>query len=197
MFVARYRMLPFAAAAAAVWLCGCHKIENQFAEDGPSSHVELDSATVRDLRAQGDADHPQRERHWEKSRFALRDGVVWHGPLYFQDPFEDKGAGHEERRMGWEDFVAAPYGFSRFTLNWLGSPVSMIVNPPWQTTESDGELSCQLLGYDHDPAPVDTDHRAANHDAAHQDAPQADAAIQTDPDVTEHSEADSETGDPQ
>lgn len=172
MPVLRSYLLPLSAVSV-VFFCGCHRIENQFVEDGPSSHIELDSATVRDLRARGDASDHQRERNWEKSHFAMYDGAVWHGPLYFQDPFEDKGAGHDERRMGWEDFVAAPYGFARFTLNWLGSPVSMIVNPPWQTTESDGELSRQLLGYDHDPEPVDADQRQTGHDTPHSDAPQA------------------------
>lgn len=169
-------------ATAAGLITGCHRIENQFVQDGPSSDVTLDSATVQDLRNRGTAPEHQRERNWEKNRFALHSGAVHHGPLYFQDPFEDKGTGHQnsagepEYRMGWEDLVAAPYGFSRFTLNWLLSPVSMVVNPPWQTTESDGQLSKQLLGYDHDPEPVASTADANTKEAPHSDVPPDDTS---------------------
>jgi hypothetical protein len=33
-------------------------------------------------------------------------------------------------------------------------PVSLIVTPPWTVMESDGELSEQALGYDHDAQPA-------------------------------------------
>jgi hypothetical protein len=75
-----------------------------------------------------------------------------HGPLYFEDPFEDKGTTYEHR-LGWEDWFAMPYSYARYTLNWLALPVSMIVTPPWTAMESDGRLSKQLLGYDHDAVP--------------------------------------------
>ena len=87
-------------------------------------------------------------------------GAVDHLPLYFEDPFEDKGAGrtdetdpHNVYRGGWEDYVALPYCFARFTGNWLMFPVSAIVTTPWTIMESDGRLSRQLLGYDHDAIP--------------------------------------------
>lgn len=165
-----FRALTVTLAAAGALFVGCHRIENNFVEDGPSSDgASLDSATVADLRTRGDAPEHQRERAWEKNHLAVVDGSVRHGPLYFQDPFEDKGAGHGEHRLGWEDVFAAHYDFARFTGNWLLLPVSMVVNPPWQTQESDGALSKQLLGYDHDPIPVKSDHGAQHDDAPHSD----------------------------
>ncbi|MBL8880756.1 MAG: hypothetical protein JNG88_16705 [Phycisphaerales bacterium] len=161
-----------AVAAAGVSLLGCHKIENNFAEDGPSSSgASLDSATVADLRTRGDAPEHQRERAWKKNCLVVADGSVRHAPLYFQDPFEDKGAGYSEHRMGWEDIFAAHYNFARFTGNWLLLPVSMVINPPWQTQESDGILSTQLLGKDHDPEPVEAHHESEHDDMPHSDDP--------------------------
>jgi hypothetical protein len=84
------------------------------------------------------------------------DGATRHWPTYFEDPFEDKGAGREGRNqhyIGWEDYVALPYCYARFTLNWLGFPVSAIVTPPWTVMVSDGRVSRQALGHDHDAAP--------------------------------------------
>ncbi len=88
-------------------------------------------------------------------------GVVEHGPLYFEDPFVDKGAGRTEQtdpgnvyRLGWEDWVALPYGYARHVLNLVALPVSAVVTPPWTRMESDGHLSRQILGYDHDATPA-------------------------------------------
>jgi hypothetical protein len=140
---------------------GCAHIENQFREDGPSVDAQWDSPTAADVYARFQPAEA-RMRAWDVTATQSEDGTVTHAPLYFEDPYEDKGSAAlrdsrdveldeaPEYRMGWEDVVAAPYGYARHTLNWLALPVSMVVTPPWTEMESDGVLSEQALGYDHD-----------------------------------------------
>jgi hypothetical protein len=128
---------------------GCAQIHNHWAEDGPSTVMSAESASAADILAT-QAPAPQRQREWHGMPLAAADGTVTHGPLYFEDPFEDKGHGRGTFQIGWEDYVAMPYGFARYLLNGIALPVSMAVTWPWTAMESDGVLSRQLLGYDHD-----------------------------------------------
>ena len=151
--------LPISAALVVVLLAGCTYVPNQFREEGPSVTAQWDSPTAADVKARFAA-AAQRQRGWTETTVAPGSGAVDHLPLYFEDPFEDKGAGrtdetdpHNVYRGGWEDYVALPYCFARFTGNWLMFPVSAIVTTPWTIMESDGRLSRQLLGYDHDAIP--------------------------------------------
>jgi len=107
-------------------------------------------------------------------------GAVTHWPLYFEDPFVDKGHGrtdattpHNVYHLGWEDWLAIPYGAARFTGNWLALPISAIVTPPWTPMESDGKLSKQLLGYDHYAFPLGRETAATTETAG--TAPKADS----------------------
>lgn len=141
-----------ALAAAALVLAGCAHVPNQFREDGPATAENSGSPTARDVFARYQPDAAM-IRDWPKIEIAADPGGVTHWPLYFEDPFEDKGAGRRDPNkyyIGWEDYVALPYCFARYTLNWIAVPASMIVQPPWSVMESDGELSKQALGYDHD-----------------------------------------------
>lgn len=139
-----------------VVLAGCAHVPNQFREDGPSVGVNLDSPTVQDVKSRV-SPAEQSCRGWQVQTVSAESGAVTHWPLYFEDPFEDKGHGRTDEthpgdvyRLGWEDYLAMPYGLARFTANWLMLPVSAVVTPPWTLMESDGKLSRQLLGYDHD-----------------------------------------------
>jgi hypothetical protein len=143
------RVALVALAAAGGLAAGCGRLNNVFVADSPSVGQPLESLSAADVRGEYAPAAP-REREWAKSHVRSADGTVLHGPLWFEDPFEDKGTGHDGYYIGWEDYVAVPYGLARFTLNWLLAPASMIVTPPWTTMESDGVLSRQLLGYDHD-----------------------------------------------
>jgi hypothetical protein len=151
-------------------LPGCAQVPNQWVEDGPAATEDWDSPTTRDVRAEY-APSKQRHRDWEVVPLAAESGVVTHWPTYFEDPFVDKGDGREglnKYRLGWEDYIAMPYCYSRFTLNWLMLPVSAVVTPPWTLMESDGRISRQALGYDHDAT------RAGHHE------PEASPATQLD-----------------
>jgi hypothetical protein len=138
--------------AGLLLFAGCAHVENQWVEDGPATTEALESPTSQDFLA-NHSPAPQRQRDWDAATFDGDSGAVTHWPLYFEDPFEDKGHGREgmnKYHIGWEDYVALAYCYPRYTLNWLMLPASAAVTPPWTLMESDGELSKQALGYDHD-----------------------------------------------
>lgn len=145
------RLALFAAALAAC-AAGCSHLENHWVEDGPATRESLETPTTREVAAAAKAP-VIREREWDQAVLAMEDAGVTHFPLYFEDPFVDKGHGREGLNVyyiGWEDYVAMPYSFARHTVNWMFLPVSAIVTPPWRVMESDGEISEQALGPDHD-----------------------------------------------
>jgi len=152
-------LLPICAV---LFLAGCAHVPNQWREDGPATTESWDSPTARDVMANHS---PAAERHraWDAVDTAPADGKITHWPLYIEDPFVDKGAGREgldTYHIGWEDYVALPYCYARYTLNWLAMPVSAVVTPPWTLMESDGVLSKQALGYDHDATRAGTNENA-------------------------------------
>lgn len=139
---------------------GCHYAVNHYRESGPSTEMSWDSPTAQEIRARMEPAQLA-HRDWPQTNVALVSGAVGHYPLYFEDPFVDKGHGrsdasdpHNIYHLGWEDWIAFPYSYARYTANWLLLPVSAIVTPPWMPMESDGELSRQALGYDHDARPM-------------------------------------------
>ncbi len=158
--------LGLCAAMAALALAGCSHTENQWREDGPSRQVDWRTPTEIDIRENHEPGE-QRVREWEAMNVAAVDGTVTHWPLYFEDPFEDKGSGNSpfdpfqsganEYKLGWEDFFAIPYTHARYTLNYLLLPFSAIATPPWTVMASDGFISRQALGYDHDATPRSTE----------------------------------------
>ena len=143
-------------------LTGCGAMHNPFRETGPAAHEDWDSPTGMDIQTRMQPAEI-RSRGWASAEFVGERGATIHGPLYFEDPFVDKGAGrqdkgvgphaHNKYYVGWEDFVALPYSPARWALNTLAFPVSLIVTPPWTPMESDGEISKQILGRDHDAIP--------------------------------------------
>lgn len=135
---------------------GCGQINNNFVETGPFTYADVLTPSAKLVFAQYTA-APVRHRDWQPTATTAASGVVIHGPLYFEDPFEDKGTGHHgvnKYHIGWEDFIAPPYGLARFTLNTMFAWASAIVTPPWTKMESDGVISRQYLGYDHDATPI-------------------------------------------
>lgn len=141
----------FLAALSLLAAAGCAPL-NYWVEDSPAARADWNSPTARDVYARM-TPGTMRSRDWPEMTPVMESGVVTHGPLYFEDPFEDKGDGRDgtnKYHIGWEDYVAMPYGLARHMLNWFGLPISLIVTPPCMRMESDGKLSRQILGYDHD-----------------------------------------------
>jgi len=133
-------------------MLGCTHIPDQWHETGPAASADWNSPTADDVLAHF-ASAEQRHRDWPPAPVVVESGAVTHWPLYFEDPFVAKGDGHTGRNKyheGWEDWFATLYGYSRHTLNWLFFGASVAVTPPWTVMESDGRVSRQILGYDHD-----------------------------------------------
>ncbi len=133
---------------------GCARVPNYWREDGPAVTTALETPSQRDLQ-QRLQPAPQRQRGWAAMQNLPERGAIVHEASYFEDPFVDKGRGdgitpQADYRIDWQDYVALLYGYPRFTLNWLGLPASAAVTPPWVDMESDGDLSRQALGEDHD-----------------------------------------------
>mgnify|MGYP006908268508 FL=1 len=73
---------------------------------------------------------------------------VPHYPLWWEDPFEDKGDQNDTFAWTWQDYVVMPYSVGRFALNGLAWPISAIVTSPGTPLISDG-----VPGRDHDARP--------------------------------------------
>jgi len=138
-------------------LAGCCHIPNQFRETGPAVCANYNTPTAQDVRDNYPPAPLEVRDEWPPLTYGPASGIVTHWPLYFEDPFVDKGAGRTDctnprnvYRLGWEDFVAAPYGLGRHILNWMFLPASAVVTPPWTVMASDGKLSRQCLACDHD-----------------------------------------------
>jgi hypothetical protein len=75
---------------------------------------------------------------------------VPHWPLWFEDPFEDKGDEDGQFAWTWVDYLAMPYSYARSHLNTMGLPASIVVQPPWTPMVSDGQVG---PGPNHDATP--------------------------------------------
>ena len=143
--------LPVLLASAYLTMAGCTEMINPFGDDLPPTEDVTTASVIAAREVQATPTEPVREP--EALLASAQDGTVAHWPLWFEDPFEDKGS--EDGQFAWtyEDYVAFPYGLGRFLLNTMGFPVSVVVTPVWTVMGSDGVLSRQALGYDHDATP--------------------------------------------
>jgi hypothetical protein len=89
-----------------------------------------------------------RERGFPQTEVGSVTPGVPHYPLYWEDPFTDKGDGDNQFAWTYADYLAMPYGLGRYILNTIGVPVSVIVQPPGMPMVSDG-----YVGRDHDARP--------------------------------------------
>lgn len=141
--------LALAACVGALGAAGCQYVVNPFVDGTqPASTITTPTAVAA---AEAVPKAPtMHERDWEpQTRYYPKSGVN-HWPLWWEDPFEDKGSGNAEFAWTGEDYIAMPYGWARWLLNTTAWPISAIVTPPFTIMSSDGYLSKQLLGYDHD-----------------------------------------------
>lgn len=158
IFAMNKRNIP--VPAVAVWSClsaalglpGCHHADSPFfdplADDPPVATASSDAAAA--IEPKGEI----RQRDFAEDVRVLTESDVTHLPLYWEDPFEDLTSECPDcaGRFAWglEDFAAWFYSPTRFLVNGLLAPVSMVVNPPWETMESDGVPGLRFLGEQHD-----------------------------------------------
>ena len=134
---------------------GCQHAINPF-HDEPVADDLLTTPSAEGATA-GESRMLVRQRPWEPTPVQFEFTGTDHWPLWWEDPFVDKGDGNDTFAWTCADYVAMPYGPGRFILNTIAWPVSAVVTPPGTRMSSDGRLSKQALGYDHDaqraPAP--------------------------------------------
>lgn len=137
-----------AALALATAIAGCAHAIGPFADEATPTE-DMTTASERAIRDRH-VTPVVRRREWGTSATSYPSGQVVHWPTWFEDPFEDKGS--DDGRFAWtaEDYLAMPYSFARLLLNTIGWPASAVVTPPGTPMVSDGKLSRQVLGKDHD-----------------------------------------------
>lgn len=82
-----------------------------------------------------------RQRDFAPADAALVCGEVPHYPLWWEDPFEDKGDEDGRFAWTWQDYFAMPYSYARMHLNTVAWPVSAIVTLPGTPMVSDGYVA--------------------------------------------------------
>lgn len=140
--------IPLVTALVLSCIGGCQVLPQPFT-DGLAQRAPVTTPSVETARSAA-GESAARDRGFAPSEVLYADGSVLHLPLYFEDPFEDKGS--EDGMFAWtaEDYLQWVYWDGRFILNAVAFPVSAIVTPPWTVMASDGHLSRQLLFVDHD-----------------------------------------------
>lgn len=131
---------------------GCTKPIVVFA---PAVSAEMEATPSSTFVDQSGAEPALKERNWQPMASYYEPPVVQHGPLYFQDEFENVGAVSSACPKGitWKDFVAVPYCDARWMLNTIALPVSMVAYPPWEQDCSDGNPKKTPLGLTLDGTP--------------------------------------------
>jgi hypothetical protein len=133
-----------------VALAGCSgQTIDPFRDVSAVPEESMTTASVETIREAGKA-AAIRVRPWESSTLASEDGTVTHWPLWWEDPFEDRGSEDGADAWTWEDYAGLLYCPARFVLNTAAWPVSAIVTPAGTVLCSDGRISKQLVWRDHD-----------------------------------------------
>jgi hypothetical protein len=159
----------FLAGIAIAAMANCAHVNNPWVDSGALVEPEMTTASTQGYSAAPEAKGTslQPQRVWPTSEVFAENGAVSHWPLWFEDPFEDKGNGYKpvadrdapdiEFAWNWVDYLAMPYSPGRMIfVNTPGWPISAIVTPPGTLMESDGYISKGLLGYDHDATRCDS-----------------------------------------
>src|SRR5262245_42455760 len=128
--------------------CGCTLLVHPF-RDELANEPPVTTASVETARS-SQATRSVQVREWPAEELYSQNGAVRHHPLYFEDSFEDKASDDGKFAWTWEDYYQVFAWRGRFLLNTIAFPVSVVVTPPWTVMESDGVLSRQALGWNHD-----------------------------------------------
>jgi hypothetical protein len=147
-----------------LFIAGCAQVNNPWKDSSVAINQDMTTPSA-DAYSKDRAEFAaETRRTWSPSSVEFHNGSVTHWPLWFEDPFEDRGntdvpmkCPDAERDLpdnvfawNWVDYFDMAYGPARQVLNIVGWPVSAIVTPPGTLMESDGRISKGLLGWDHD-----------------------------------------------
>jgi|GEM_PF-2206572 len=81
-------------------------------------------------------------------------GTIIHGPLYFEDPYDESGSEDGQFAITNEDVFAFVATGIRFIVNADFYPVSFFVTPPWMPMASDGHPSRDRCCTAYDATPL-------------------------------------------
>ncbi len=145
-------LMTIAAVTIALGSMGCQHTIDPFTDDLPATS-EITTTSVEGARAAPQQGRTVPRREFAQTHVEPQGGTVDHWPLWWEDPFEDKGS--QDGQFAWteEDYLAIAYGPGRFLLNTMAFPISAWMTKPGTVMCSDGRISRQGLGYDHDAAP--------------------------------------------
>ena len=123
---------------------GCHLAVDPFTDDLEGEPAVTTPSVIAVRSVKGEPTRPQRS--YARMSLTAKDGTVTHGPLYFEDAFED--ASGEDDSFAWtgEDYLAWFGGGGRFLINTALFPLSAAVTPPWVVMTSDGQPGRRVLG---------------------------------------------------
>lgn len=129
--------LAVTLAGAAVPIGGCHNGESPFTDDlAGRPPVTTPSA---DATRAASAEPTFTQRPHAPTEVRAASGVVTHGPLYFEDPYDAPSDEDDVFEWSGADYAHMAYGPARFLVNTVLFPVSAAVTPPWLLVESDGQ----------------------------------------------------------
>lgn len=161
----------FRIAATAVILVslgsGCAQLNNPWSDSSALIDADMTTPSAEGYSGPAEFGGPT-QRTWAGSEVQYVNGSVTHWPLWWEDPFEDKGnrdkapaSGDESEpdnqfAVTWVDYLGMGYSPGRLFLNTISWPISAIVTPPGTLMASDGKISKGLVWHDHDAKRVDT-----------------------------------------
>lgn len=158
------RCLPCAWVSSALLLTagGCAVFSNPF-RDEFAGHPQVSTASANGVHAAG-LKAEARRRAFRPASIGPANGAVTHGPLYFEDGFEDQGS--DDGRFAWksEDYFQFAYWRARFLWNAIVFPVHAVLAPPWRAMESDGESERRLAFWHHDAERADRSRKTGRHE---------------------------------
>jgi hypothetical protein len=142
-------------------------VNNPWKDSSLVINDQLTTASAEDYQGRSEFGRAGR-REWPTAAFCYSTGTVTHWPIWFEDPFGDKGNELElsddidpidtHFAMNGIDYLHMAYGPARLLLNAVAWPISAIVTPPGTLLASDGRLSPSIIGrLDHDAERVDPD----------------------------------------
>ena len=136
--------------AVAACTGGCQLVVNPYADEIAAEAGATTPSAQQARAAEVTANIQQRD--YALTEVRARGGSVTHGPLYFEDPFENQGS--DDGRFAWsgEEYLYFIHGPGCFLLKGALFPFNAVVTPPWRVMVSDGRLSRRALGMEHDAA---------------------------------------------
>jgi len=146
--------------ATALFMPGCAHLNDPFRDSGAAINGDMTTPSAEGFSARTQKSSALR-RSSEPAVVFYSNGAVTHWPLWFEDPFEDRGNTDvtmrdpaKERDLpdnvfawNWVDYFDLAYSPARYMVNLVAFPASAIVLPPGALMESDGRISRSWQGY--------------------------------------------------